>query len=131
MRLHPLGVSVSSLHNDQRLPEFSFLGGWAYSEDHPRTCKWLITMVKKSCKYGCGTPSKWPLKMAEIHGVIRMILPSSFHLWAPLLKFILPLPDSLPAVRTWHIPNERLRGRHAPATTATDLGNVSRSPRGE
>ena len=31
-----------------------------YLEDHPRTRKWLITMVIKSPKWGCGTPSKWP-----------------------------------------------------------------------
>ena len=36
-----------------------------YLEDHPRTCKWLITMVNKSPKgSGCGTPSKWPNFMA-------------------------------------------------------------------
>jgi len=29
-----------------------------YLEDHPRTCKWLITMVSKSPKWGY-SPSKW------------------------------------------------------------------------
>ena len=28
-------------------------------EDHPRTCKWLITMVSKSPKWGY-SPYKWP-----------------------------------------------------------------------
>ena len=27
-----------------------------YLEDHPMTCKWLITMVSKSPNWGCGTP---------------------------------------------------------------------------
>ena len=31
-----------------------------YLEDHPRTCKWLVTMVSKSPKWGYGTPYKWP-----------------------------------------------------------------------
>ena len=30
-------------------------------EDHPMTCKWIITMVIVSPLYlGCGTPSTWP-----------------------------------------------------------------------
>ena len=31
----------------------------SYLEDHPRTRKWLVTMVSKSPKWGC-SPYKWP-----------------------------------------------------------------------
>ncbi len=48
------------------------LGGVSYLEDHPRTCKWLITMVIGFVpdSWGCGTPYKW-IQMAFpwlIHG---------------------------------------------------------------
>ena len=35
-----------------------YLKIYAYLEDHPMTCKWLITMVSKSPKQGC-SHSKW------------------------------------------------------------------------
>ena len=38
------------------------LWGWEMGgclEDHPRTCKWLITMVSKSPKWGY-SPYIWP-----------------------------------------------------------------------
>ena len=34
-------------------------------EEHPRTCKWLVTMVSKSPKWGY-SPYKWPIWL--IHG---------------------------------------------------------------
>ena len=47
-----------------------------YLEDHPRTCKWLITMVivSKSPKWGYGTPSKWPNFMASTWGLLYVHL---------------------------------------------------------
>ena len=41
-------------------------------EDHPSGCKWLVTMVSKSPKWGCGTPSKWPKRL--IDGVTSYLL---------------------------------------------------------
>ena len=42
-----------------------------YLEDHPMTCKWLITMVSKSAEWGC-SPSKWP-KQLIIGGVTNYL----------------------------------------------------------
>ena len=37
--------------------------------------KWLITMVSKSCNWGCGTPSKWPKRL----GYTQLIAVTSNH----------------------------------------------------
>ena len=44
-----------------------------YSEDHPRTCMWLTTMVIVCVPktWGCGTPSKWPFTPWLINGGYR------------------------------------------------------------
>ena len=41
-----------------------------YLEDHPRTCKWSITMVVVvvPVNIGLSAPSNWPNFMAEING---------------------------------------------------------------
>ena len=61
------GKEVAELKGEQSLGSDELLESFPqqeektslYLEDHPMTCKWLITMVSKFPKWGC-SPSKWP-----------------------------------------------------------------------
>ena len=60
----PLAVSCSAPLEGKDSPSPCCRGGRRHKsghhlEDHPRTCKWLITMFSKSFRVD-GTPSKWP-----------------------------------------------------------------------
>ena len=52
------------------IPKWHSILLWSsyYLEDHPRTCKWLITMVNKSQDLWLWDPFLMAMKMAEIHG---------------------------------------------------------------
>ena len=48
LRICPQNLGISPKKNSQfRDPPFpsAYFKGWTYLEDHPMTCKWLITMV--------------------------------------------------------------------------------------